>query len=96
MSRMLDSAIRDTLNPIAPRRMAVLRPLKLIIENYPEGQTETLEARNHPDDPEAGTRPVTFGRELYVEQDDFMETPAEEVLPPVARARRSGCATATS
>ena len=53
---MLDSAIRDTLNPTAPRRMAVLRPLKLIIENYPEGQTETLEARNHPDNPDAGTR----------------------------------------
>jgi glutaminyl-tRNA synthetase len=70
---MLDSAIRDTLNPTAPRRMAVLRPLKLIIDNYPEGVTEKLEARNHPDNPEAGTRMVTFGRELYVEQDDFME-----------------------
>jgi glutaminyl-tRNA synthetase len=75
---MLDAAIRDTLNPIAPRRMAVLRPLKLIIENYPEGETETLEARNHPDNPEAGVRPVTFGRELYVEQDDFMETPPKK------------------
>jgi glutaminyl-tRNA synthetase len=75
---MLDSAIRDTLNPIAPRRMAVLRPLKLIIENYPEGQTETLEGRNHPDNPEAGMRPVTFGRELYVEQDDFMEDPPKK------------------
>jgi glutaminyl-tRNA synthetase len=72
---MLDSAIRDTLNPLAPRRMAVLRPLKLIIENYPEGQTETLQARNHPDNPDAGSRPLTFGRELYVEQEDFMETP---------------------
>jgi glutaminyl-tRNA synthetase len=75
---MLDAAIRDTLNPIAPRRMAVLRPLKLIIENYPEGETETLEARNHPDNPETGVRPVTFGRELYVEQDDFMETPPKK------------------
>jgi glutaminyl-tRNA synthetase len=75
---MLDSAIRDTLNPIAPRRMAVLRPLKLIIENYPEGRTETLEARNHPDSPDAGVRPVTFGRELYVEQDDFMENPPKK------------------
>jgi glutaminyl-tRNA synthetase len=75
---MLDSAIRDTLNPVAPRRMAVLRPLKLIIENYPEGQTETLEARNHPDNPDAGLRPVTFGRELYVEQDDFMENPPKK------------------
>ncbi len=75
---MLDSAIRDTLNPIAERRMAVLRPLKLIIENYPEGQTETLEAQNHPDNPDAGTRAVTFGRELYVEQDDFMENPPKK------------------
>src|ERR1700760_1404026 len=75
---MLESAIRDTLNPVAPRRMAVLRPLKLIIENYPEGATETLEARNHPDNPEAGTRTVTFGRELYVEQDDFMENPPKK------------------
>ncbi len=75
---MFESAIRDTLNPIAPRRMAVLRPLKLIIENYPEGQTETLEARNHPDNPEAGSRRVTFGRELYVEQEDFMEHPPKK------------------
>jgi glutaminyl-tRNA synthetase len=75
---MLDSAIRDTLNPIAPRRMAVLRPLKLIIDNYPEGETEKLEARNHPDNPDAGTRTVTFGRELYVEQDDFMEHPPKK------------------
>jgi glutaminyl-tRNA synthetase len=75
---MLDSAIRDTLNPVAPRRMAVLRPLKLIIENYPEGQTETLEARNHPDNPDAGMRPITFGREIYVEQDDFMENPPKK------------------
>ena len=75
---MLDSAIRDTLNPVAPRRMAVLRPLKLIIENYPAGQTEKLEARNHPDNPEAGSRMVTFGRELFVEQDDFMEHPPKK------------------
>ncbi|PPQ27821.1 glutamine--tRNA ligase [Rhodopila globiformis] len=75
---MFEAAIRDTLNPTAPRRMAVLRPLKLIIENYPEGQTETLEARNHPDNPDAGTRPLTFGRELYVEQDDFMEHPPKK------------------
>ena len=75
---MFDSAIRDTLNPSAPRRMAVLRPLKLIIENYPESQTETLEARNHPDNPDAGSRTVTFGREIYVEQDDFMEHPPKK------------------
>ena len=75
---MLDSAIRDTLNPIAPRRMAVLRPLKLIIENYPDGQAETLEAINHPDDPSLGLRPITFARELYVEQEDFMESPPKK------------------
>ena len=72
---LLEATIRDTLNPVAPRRMAVLRPLKLVIENYPAGQTETLEAINHPDDPGAGTRPITFGHELYVEQEDFMENP---------------------
>jgi len=55
--------------------MAVLRPLKLIIDNYPEGQTETLTAQNHPDNPDAGTRPITFSRELFVERDDFMENP---------------------
>ncbi|HEY8289524.1 MAG TPA: glutamine--tRNA ligase/YqeY domain fusion protein [Acetobacteraceae bacterium] len=75
---MLDAAIRDTLNPTAPRRMAVLRPLKLIIENYPEDQTETLLARNHPDNPDMGQRPVTFGRELFVERDDFMENPPKK------------------
>jgi glutaminyl-tRNA synthetase len=74
----LDAAIREVLNPVAPRRMAVLRPLKLIIENYPEGQTETLQAINHPDDPSAGTRPITFGREIYIEQDDFMEDPPKK------------------
>jgi glutaminyl-tRNA synthetase len=74
----LDAAIRDTLNPTAPRRMAVLRPLKLIIENYPAGQTETLQAVNHPDDPSAGTRPITFGHEIYIEQDDFMEDPPKK------------------
>jgi glutaminyl-tRNA synthetase len=75
---LLEATIRETLNPIAPRRMAVLRPLKLVIENYPEGQTETLVAQNHPDNPAAGTRPITFGRELYVERDDFMENPPKK------------------
>ena len=74
----LDAAIREVLNPSAPRRMAVLRPLKLVIENYPAGQTETLQAINHPDDPSAGTRPITFGREIYIEQDDFMEDPPKK------------------
>jgi glutaminyl-tRNA synthetase len=72
---LLEATIRDTLNPIAPRRMAVLRPLKLVIENWQEGHTETLMARNHPDDPAQGERAVTFGREIFVERDDFMEDP---------------------
>jgi glutaminyl-tRNA synthetase len=58
--------------------MAVLRPLKVVIENYPEGQIEEIEAVNHPDDPNAGTRRVAFGRELYIERDDFMEEPPKK------------------
>jgi glutaminyl-tRNA synthetase len=72
---MLEATIRETLNPIAPRRMAVLRPLKIVIENYPEGQTETLVAANHPDAPDKGQRSVTFGRVIFVEQEDFLENP---------------------
>ncbi len=71
--QMLEACIRDALNPVAPRRMAVLRPLKVVIENYPEGDIEWLEAANHPNDPAAGTRQVPFGREIWVERDDFME-----------------------
>jgi glutaminyl-tRNA synthetase len=70
---MLDFCVREILNRTAMRRMAVLRPLKLVIENYPEGKTEELEAPNHPDDPAAGVRTLRFGRELYIERDDFME-----------------------
>jgi glutaminyl-tRNA synthetase len=58
--------------------MAVLRPLKIVIENYPEGQVEDLEAANHPDDPEAGSRKIKFARELYIEQEDFMENPPKK------------------
>jgi glutaminyl-tRNA synthetase len=72
---MFEAAVRDVLNKSAPRRMAVLRPLKLVIENYPEGQTEELDAVNHPDDAAAGTRRIPFGRELYIERDDFLEDP---------------------
>ncbi len=72
---LYEHSVRDVLNRTALRRMAVLRPLKLVIENYPEGQTESLDATNNPEDPAAGTRQVTFGRELYVERDDFMENP---------------------
>ena len=75
---MLEFCIRELLNKTAQRRMAVLRPLKVVIENYPEGQVEELEAVNHPDDPAAGTRKIPFGRELYIEQDDFMESPPKK------------------
>jgi glutaminyl-tRNA synthetase len=75
---MLEFSIREALNKTALRRMAVLRPLKIVIENYPEGQVEELEAVNHPDDPAAGTRRIAFGRELYIERDDFMENPPKK------------------
>jgi glutaminyl-tRNA synthetase len=75
---VFDFSVREVLNKTALRRMAVLRPLKIVIENYPEGQSEELEAINHPDDPAAGTRRIRFGRELYVERDDFMENPPKK------------------
>jgi glutaminyl-tRNA synthetase len=75
---MLEFSIRETLNKTALRRMAVLRPLKVVIENYPEGESEEIEAQNHPDDPAAGTRRIAFGRELYIERDDFMENPPKK------------------
>jgi glutaminyl-tRNA synthetase len=75
---MFDFSVREALNKTALRRMAVLRPLKIVIENYPEGQSEELEAVNHPDDPAAGTRRLRFGRELYIERDDFMENPPKK------------------
>ena len=75
---MLEFCIREELNRTALRRMAVLKPLKVVIENYPEGQIEEIEAINHPDDPAAGTRKVAFSRELYIERDDFMENPPKK------------------
>src|SRR6202790_4882674 len=75
---MLEFCIREFLNKTALRRMAVLRPLRVVIENYPEGQIEQIEAVNHPDDPAAGTRSIAFGRELYIERDDFMENPPKK------------------
>jgi glutaminyl-tRNA synthetase len=75
---MLEFCIRELLNKTALRRMAVLRPLKVVIENYPEGENEELEAVNHPDDPAAGRRRIAFGRELYIERDDFMENPPKK------------------
>lgn len=72
---LLENEIRDELNKSADRRMAVLNPIKVTITNYPEGQTEELDAVNNPEDESAGSRKVTFGRELYIERDDFMENP---------------------
>lgn len=71
----LEHCVRNDLNKTAPRVMAVLRPLKVVIDNYPEDQTEELDAVNNPEDALAGTRKVPFSRELYIEQDDFMEQP---------------------
>jgi len=75
---LLESCLRDNLNENAPRVMGVTRPLKVTLENYPEGQTETLAAMNHPQKPEAGKREVSFSKHLYVEQDDFMENPPKK------------------
>lgn len=71
----LESCLRDDLNMNAPRRMAVLHPIKLVITNYPEGQTELLDVENNPNDENAGVRQVSFSRELYIEADDFLEEP---------------------
>ena len=70
---LLDHCVREYLNKAAERRMAVLRPLKVVIENYPEGQSESLDAVNNPEDEAAGSRQVVFSREIYIEQEDFME-----------------------
>jgi glutaminyl-tRNA synthetase len=74
---LLEHCLREDLNRRAPRRLAVLRPLRLVVENYPPGQVEEVEALNNPEDPAAGTRRVPFSRELWIEQDDF-----REVAPP--------------
>lgn len=74
-SQMLDFFLREDLQPKAPLRMAVLKPIKLVITNYPEGQSELLEIENNAKDPEKGTRMVPFSRELYIEEEDFMENP---------------------
>jgi glutaminyl-tRNA synthetase len=86
---MLEFSIREHLNKAAARRMAVLRPLKVVIDNYPQGQGEEIDALNHPDDPAAGTRRLRFSRELYIERDDFMENPPKKFfrLSPGAEVR---------
>jgi glutaminyl-tRNA synthetase len=75
---VLENALRDDLNKRAARRMGVLRPLRLVIDNYPEGGSEELQAVNNPEDPAAGTRQVPFSKVLYIEQDDFMEDPPKD------------------
>src|SRR5881398_916966 len=72
---LLEHTMRDEFNRAATRRLVVLRPIKVVLTNYPEGKTEELDAINNPDDPNAGMRKIPFGRELYIERDDFMETP---------------------
>jgi glutaminyl-tRNA synthetase len=83
---VLEHAIRDELNKTALRRLAVLRPIKVVLTNYPEGQTEDLTAINNPEDPAAGTRKIEFSREIYIERDDFMENPQ----PKYFRLRPNG------
>jgi len=75
---LLEHCVREDLNRRAPRAMAVLRPLKLVLTNYPEGQVEHMDVVNNPEDPSAGTRKVEFSREIYIERDDFMEDPPKK------------------
>ncbi len=75
---LLEHCLRDDLNKRAPRVMAVLRPLKVVIDNYPEGQVEEMDAVNNPEDAGMGTRKVPFSRELWIEQDDFREVPPKK------------------
>ncbi len=74
----LENCVREDLNKTAPRAMAVLNPLKVVIENFPEGTSEDLEAPVHPQDPSQGTRKIPFSKEIYIEQDDFMEDPPKK------------------
>ncbi len=78
---VLENAVRNDLNTIAPRVMGVLDPLKVIITNYPEDRVEDVEGKNHPQNPEMGTRKLPFSRELYIERSDFLEN-APKILPP--------------
>ena len=75
---LLESCVRDELNANAPRTMAVLEPLKVVIDNYPAGQTETIAVERHPDHPEFGSTEVLFGREIYIEKSDFMKEPPKK------------------
>jgi len=89
---LLEFSVREDLNEIAPRVMAVVDPVKLVITNYPENQTEAIELINNPEDPEAGSREIPFGRELYIERDDFMIDPPKKFfrLAPDKEVRLKG------
>ncbi|MCR4374544.1 MAG: glutamine--tRNA ligase/YqeY domain fusion protein [Acidobacteria bacterium] len=89
---LLEFCVREDLNARSPRAMAVLRPLKVVIENYPEGQTEDFEVASHPDNAALGTRHVPFGRELFIERDDFLEDPPKKFfrLAPGREVRLRG------
>ena len=75
---VLENCVREELDPVVPRAMAVVEPLKLVIENYPEGESETIEVPNHPADPTLGTRTIRLSREVYIERDDFREEPPKK------------------
>jgi len=89
---LLEFCVREDLNERAPRAMAILDPLKVIIDNYPADQTEAFALANHPNNPDLGTRQVPFGREIYIERDDFMEEPAKKFfrLAPGREVRLRG------
>jgi glutaminyl-tRNA synthetase len=89
---MLEHCVREDLNAHAPRMMAVLDPVKLVIENYEEGRTEDIEMENHPNAPEMGRRTLTFAREIYIEREDFMEDPPKKFfrLQPGGEVRLKG------
>ncbi len=89
---LLEFCVREDLNARSPRAMAVIRPIKLVLENYPEGQTDTFEVANHPDRPELGTRQVPFGHEIFIDRDDFMEDPPKKFfrLAPGREVRLRG------
>lgn len=89
---LLEHAVREDLNATATRGMAVLNPVKVVITNYPKGQTETVEMENNPEDPQAGTHSMPFAREIYIERDDFMENPPKKYfrLAPEAEVRLKG------
>ena len=89
---LLEFCVREDLNKIAPRIMTVLNPLKLVITNFPEGKVEEFDAVNNPEDPEAGSRKIPFSREIYIEQEDFLENPPPKFfrLAPGAEVRLKG------